>query len=95
MKGPVTRIVAAALLGGLLCSSAAFADESKTKRRDNKSKFYNFDELLVGGELRAPNAYFTTSRQRMRWGRLLRLRKTFLPVLMATDRYPVLRSPSD
>jgi hypothetical protein len=86
--------VSTALLGlVLVLGGAAQAEEAKTKRRDSKSKFYNFDELLVGGELRAPNAYFTTSRQRMRWGRLLRLRKSFVPVLMATDRYPVLRSP--
>lgn len=69
------------------------AAQVPTKRRkgQGQTKFYDFDELLIGGEVRAPNAYFASARQRMRWTRLLRLRRSFVPVLMSTDKHPILR----
>ena len=90
------RVLLLLLLLLLLLSAPAAAQEppdkpTATKKREGKEKFYDFDELLVTGELRAPNAWFTSARERLRWNRLLRLKKSFLPVLFSTDKYPTLR----
>jgi hypothetical protein len=65
--------------------------KSKTKRRADKEQFYDFDDMLIGGEAHGPTAFFGSARQRMRWGRLLRLRKSFIPTLLSTDKYPALK----
>ncbi len=93
-----TRRTLAILLLLLFVAAPAAGDEDKTatkRRGGDKTKFYDFDELLIGGELRSPNAYFASARQRMRWSRLLRLRKSFLPHLMSSDKYPILRIKFD
>jgi hypothetical protein len=71
-------------------SVPVFAQEKKEKPKRGE-KFYDFDNLLIDGELKAPNAFFSSARQRVKWGRLLRLRKSFVPDLMSTDKDPVLR----
>ncbi len=71
---------------------SAPTESKETKRRGgDKTKFYDFDELLIDGQLRSPNAYFGSARQRMRWSRLLRLRKSFVSLLLSTDKFPILR----
>jgi hypothetical protein len=93
------NLAAAALVGLIVCASApARAEDPKpdkpaaTKRRGgDKTRFYDFDELLIDGQMRSPNAYFGSARQRMRWSRLLRLRKSFVSLLLSTDKFPILR----
>ncbi len=86
-----------ALLAAPAVAQDKTADKPKTPKRaeKEKEKFYDFDNLLIDGELKAPNAFFSSARQRVRWGRLLRLRKSFVPDLMSTDKAPVLREGSE
>ena len=44
-----------------------------------KSKFYDFNEQLIDGELKRPTTLYTDSRQRVKFERLLKLKKSFLP----------------
>ena len=56
-----------------------------------KTKFYNFDDLLINGEYKKPQILYTDSRQKVRFEKLLKLKKDFLPKLKATSKEHVLR----
>ena len=56
-----------------------------------KTKFYNFDDLLINGEYKKPQILYTDARQKVRFERLLKLKKDFLPKLKNTQRDPALR----
>ena len=56
-----------------------------------KSKFYDFNEQLIDGELKRPTTLYTDSRQRVKFERLLKLKKSFLPKLFDTAKERVFR----
>ena len=79
------RLLAAIFL--LLFASNVFDNPKPT----TKTKFYNFDDLLINGEYKKPQILYTDSRQKVRFERLLKLKKDFLPKLKNTQRDPALR----
>ena len=68
-------------------SSTAFADTPKNP----KTKFYDFGEMLIDGEIKKPTALYTDVRQRAQFDRLLRLKKSFMPELFDSARERVFR----
>ena len=56
-----------------------------------KTKFYNFDDLLINGQYKKPQVLYTDARQKVRFERLLKLKKDFLPKLRDTSKDPTLR----
>jgi hypothetical protein len=56
-----------------------------------KTKFYNFDDLLINGQYKKPQVLYTDARQKVKFERLLKLKKSFLPKLQATKKDPTLR----
>lgn len=64
---------------------------SKPKNSAPKTKFYNFDDLLINGEYRKPQVLYIDSDQRVKFERLLKLKKDFLPKLKNTEKDPSLR----
>ena len=55
------------------------------------TKFYNFDDLLIDGKVKKPQVLYTDARQKVKFERLLKLRKSFLPKLEATKKDQALR----
>jgi hypothetical protein len=51
-----------------------------------KSKFYDFGEQIIDGEIKKPTALYTDSKKRVKFGRLLKLKKSFIPDLMDTSK---------
>ena len=51
-----------------------------------KSKFYDFGEQVIDGEIKKPTALFTDSKKKVQFDRLLKLKKTFIPDLMSTSK---------
>ena len=45
----------------------------------NKSKFYDFGDQMIDGEIKKPTGQYINSRERARFDRLLNLKKSFLP----------------
>lgn len=70
----------------LMIPALSFANPSSTK-----TKFYDFDDLLINGEYRKPQILYTDARQKVRFERLLKLKKDFLPKLKQTEKDPALR----
>lgn len=59
--------------------------------KPSKTKFYNFDDLLINGEYKRPQVLYTDARQKVKFEKLLKLKKDFLPKLKSTNRDPALR----
>ncbi len=66
----------------LIFSLSAFAAPPKSA----KSKFYDFSEQMIDGEIRKPTALYTDARQKAKFERLLSLKKSFLPKLFETSK---------
>ena len=56
-----------------------------------KAKFYDFSEQLIDGEIKKPTTLYTDSRQRVKFDRLLKLKKSFLPKLFDTAKERVFK----
>ena len=66
--------------------STAMAQDSQ-----KKVKFYNFDDLLINGEYKKPQILYTDSKRKVKFEKLLKLRKNFLQKLRETEKDPVLK----
>ena len=71
-------------LGLLTTNSSAAKDPLK-------SKFYDFNEQLIDGEVKKPTTLYTNARQKVKFDRLLRLKKSFLPRLFRTAKERVFK----
>ena len=69
----------------ILISNAIAQDASK------KTKFYNFDDLMINGKNKKPQILFIDKKQKVKFDRLLKLKKDFLPNLNNTRKDPSLR----
>ena len=56
-----------------------------------RAKFYDFNEQLIDGEIKKPTTLYTGSRDKVRFDRLLRLKKSFLPELFDTAKESVFK----
>lgn len=56
-----------------------------------KSKFYDFNEQLIDGEIRKPTALYMDATKRARFGRLLSLKKSFLPKMFLSSKEKVFK----
>ena len=72
------------LLAGLLFASSVYG-------KTPKSKFYDFNEQLIDGEIKKPTSLYTDARQKVKFDRLLRLKKSFMPELFKTAKERVFK----
>lgn len=56
-----------------------------------RSKFYDFSDQLIDGEIKKPTALYTDARQKVRFDRLMRLKKSFIPAMMQTSKERVFK----
>ncbi len=80
MKNIIFRIIPCILLTLLFTTSPAFG-QSKPK-----SKFYDFGAQIIDGEIKKPTALYTDSKKKVKFDRLLKLKKSFIPELMNTSK---------
>ena len=71
---------------GLLFALAISVHAAHASIPPAKSKFYDFNDQLINGEIRKPVGIYTDTREKAKFERLLRLKKSFLPKLFATSR---------
>ena len=60
------------------------AHSEATAQSKPKSKFYDFGEQVIDGEIKKPTALYVDGRKKVKFDRLLKLKKTFIPDLMKT-----------
>jgi hypothetical protein len=56
-----------------------------------KSKFYDFSDQLIDGEIRKPTALYTDVRQKVKFERLLKLKKSFMRSMFQTSKERVFK----
>ena len=56
-----------------------------------KTKFYDFDDLLINGEYKKPQIMYTDTRAKIKFERLLKLKKEFIQKLRESKRDTSLR----
>ena len=56
-----------------------------------KTKFYDFDDLLINGEYKKPQIMYTDTQTKVRFERLLKLKKDFIQKLRDSKRDTSLR----
>jgi len=66
---------------------AAYAAPPKEQR----SKFYNFDEQLIDGQIRKPIVLYANARAKVKFERLLSLKKSFLNKMFETSKHNVFK----
>ena len=64
---------------------------AKGKKSPERSKFYDFSEQVIDGEIKKPTALYTDARQKVRFDRLLKLKKSFMPDLFETAKNSVFK----
>tara|TARA_R110002074_G_scaffold56800_6_gene139956 strand:- start:833 stop:1087 length:255 start_codon:yes stop_codon:yes gene_type:complete len=64
---------------------------SPTYAKVPKSKFYDFNEQLIDGNRKKPIMLFSDARQKVKFDRLLRLKKSFIPKLFSTAKERVFK----
>ena len=84
-KKTIAMIVAIALI---IITPLAFA---KKPPASSRSKFYDFSDQLIDGEIKKPTALYTDARKKVKFERLLRLKKSFLRPLFDTAREKVFK----
>tara|TARA_Y100000310_G_C20217420_1_gene594160 strand:- start:10 stop:237 length:228 start_codon:yes stop_codon:yes gene_type:complete len=68
-----------------------FLNAAAITAKQPKSKFYDFNEQIIDGEIKKPTTLYTNSRQRVKFDRLLKLKKSFLPKLFNTAKERVFK----
>ncbi len=85
------RFACAVLAGAMLVLFTAPMASAAPPKKSGKSKFYDFSDQLIDGEIRKPTALYTDARQKAKFDRLLRLKKSFLPAMFRTSKEKVFK----
>jgi hypothetical protein len=56
-----------------------------------KSKFYDFSDQLIDGDIKKPTTLYTDARQRVKFDRLLKLKKSFMDPMLQTAKEQVFK----
>ena len=56
-----------------------------------KTKFYDFREQIIDGEIKRPTVIYSNAREKVKFERLLKLKKSFMPELFASGKERVFR----
>tara|TARA_R110002074_G_scaffold245407_2_gene417335 strand:- start:243 stop:443 length:201 start_codon:yes stop_codon:yes gene_type:complete len=56
-----------------------------------RAKFYDFNDQLIDGEIKKPSTLYTDSRDRVKFNRLLRLKKSFMKELFNSSKEKVFK----
>lgn len=78
----------AVLAGAMLVPMVASAQDAGD---DVKTKFYNFDDMLIDGELKKPDGFVYGKVEKAKFDRLLSLKKSFLPKIEETAKDDALK----
>jgi opacity protein-like surface antigen len=91
------KLLAAVFVVGLMGSGAASVAQEKSESAKVagtgkvKEQHYNFDDMLIDGDYKKPNVAMFKGRDKVRFARLLKLKKSFLPAMLRSARTTALK----
>ncbi len=74
------------LLSSLFCISSMAEAQQKKKRKRSKRVVIDFQDELLEGSVSNPSIFHLFHKKQMNYGRLIKLRKNFLPEMRRTAR---------
>jgi len=63
-----------------------FSNVAQASPPDERAKFYDFSDQLIDGEVLRPTTLYVDARERAKFDRLLRLKRSFLPDLFESSQ---------
>ena len=84
MKRHPLKIVAAIYAAIFIAVFVLLGNDALAQSKP-KSKFYDFGEQVIDGEIKKPTALYTDSKKKVKFDRLLKLKKSFIPDLLKTS----------
>jgi hypothetical protein len=63
-----------------------FLNVTAISAKQPRSKFYDFNEQLIDGEIKKPTTLYTDTKNKVKFDRLIKLKKSFLPKLFDTAK---------
>lgn len=79
------------LILGFLLTLLFVLETAMANAASPKSKFYDFNEQLIDGQIKKPTTLYTDSREQVKFDRLLKMKKTFIPDLLNTAKERVFK----
>ena len=70
---------------GLMSARCAYAKPTV------RAKFYDFSATVIDGEIKKPTTLYTNARQKVKFDRLMKLKKSFIPQLFKTAKERVFK----
>ncbi len=67
------------------------SDASAEPPSKTRTKFYDFSDQLIEGEIKKPTQLYVDARAKVKFERLLKLKKSFMGPLMDTARLKVFK----
>tara|TARA_Y100000593_G_scaffold82504_1_gene155053 strand:+ start:40 stop:315 length:276 start_codon:yes stop_codon:yes gene_type:complete len=65
--------------------------DARAEPPSSNAKFYDFSEQVIDGQIKRPTALYTDARQKVKFDRLLKLKKSFLPEMLKTAKDPIFK----
>mgnify|MGYP003118767245 FL=1 len=84
MKNKHPLQIVAAIYAVIFIAVFVLLGNEALAQKSPKSKFYDFNEQVIDGEIKKPTALYTDSKRKVKFDRLLKLKKSFIPELMKT-----------
>ena len=65
--------------------------DARAEPPSSNAKFYDFSEQVIDGQIKRPTALYTDARQKVKFDRLLKLKKSFLPEMLKPAKDPIFK----
>lgn len=78
----------------VFCSTLSIfllASVEVSSKTPTKSKFYDFNDQIIDGEIKKPTTLYTDAREKVKFDRLMSLKKSFIPQLFKTAKERVFK----
>jgi hypothetical protein len=85
MKNRHPLEIVAALYAAIFIAVFVLVGNDALAQKSPKAKFYDFSEQVIDGEIKKPTALYTDSKKKVKFDRLLKLKKSFIPELMKSS----------
>jgi len=83
------KIIGSFTLIGL--AAVTFALPAMAKDKNVKSKFYDFSDQVIDGEVKKPTTLYTEIRQKAKFSKLLNLQRHFMNEMLETAKRPIFK----
>ena len=80
-----------AFLIAVVISLVLAPSDVSAKPPKTRTKFYDFSDQLIEGEIKKPTQLYVDARKKVKFERLLKLKKSFLPALFDTAKLKVFK----